>query len=353
MSTKFLNAPPAGQPALTSALYSLRASTESPKVEVEIVRDPLGANDLLFSTALYPHDGIVELTDIGSIIEERFRVTARCWDTVTIRFEDASVTFIAVYCEYEMPPEFDVTECFLSASLRSVVHRNSAISITHWANESVEYQAWFVGLNHSGETTVVQRTLTRAENSDYLAFAVNDIIDLVLGDSDDSLASVSYFGISQGSLQKIFWLLEHPFFLTFGFRNIFNAYEYIDVTGIVTRKTNVSRESAICGGRVRQYNQTVERTFEVQTGPLTENQVRELEQLISSREIHLCCAGRDYDVIITDHTLESDNDDSALTSIKFTFRFATERPVLTSDDIDTLMPARHRIFTQEFTIQFV
>lgn len=356
MATTIIDPPSQDYPVLTSEIYSLRASTDKTKITVEIWRDPDGDGDRFFSTTLYPHNGVVELSDIGSLIEERFRATNRICDMVEVRFDGVAADFNALYCEYALDPDFDYTQCFLCAAGASIVHRNSAISLAHWDDGSTDYRVQIVGLDADGNTDMIETTFSRNIYSNHVSFSVNEILGYVLSlagsPSGTSLASVAYFSISHGSMQKIFYLVDHPFFLTFGFRNIFNAYEYIDVVGTVKRKTQFDRDTAVCSGVTRQYNQTSERTYEVQTGPLTDDQVRELEQLIGSRRIQLCTAGYDYDVIITDHSIEVDNDDETLSSVKFTFRFAADRPVMIAEDMGALMPSRTHIFSQEFTAEF-
>lgn len=356
MATKIINPPSTASPILTSSLYSIQARTDKTKILVEVVRSPDSENDRFFSTTLYPQNGVVELCDIGSLIEEQFRIRQRIWDLMEIRFDGISVRFTAIYCEYRLDPDFDYTQSFLSAAGHSIVHRNSAISLAHLSSGSTEYRVRIVGIDTEGNTALRETTFSRNASSNHVSFSVNEIIRVALRQADavtgKFLASVSYFAISHGSMQKIFYLLEHPFFLTFGFRNMFNAYEYLDVVGTVSRKTKVDRETAVCSGRTMQYDQTVERTYEVQTGPLTDEQVREVEQLVGSRDIRLCASGHDYDVIITDHSIEIDNDDESLSLIKFTFRFADNRPMLTASDLGALMPSSSHIFSQEFTAEF-
>lgn len=334
----------------------MKASTDKAKVKVEIIRDPNGEADLFFSTTLSPYDGIVMLSDIGSLIEERFRTKGRIWDRIEIRFDGVAAGFTALYCAYQLDPDFDYTQCFLCAAGESVVHRNSAISLAHWDNGSNEYRVQVVGLDSNGNTASVERTFTRNSDSNHVSFSVNEIIQFALnptaGSSGGNIEKVAYFSISHASMQKIFYVVDHPFFLTFGYRNMFNAYEYVDVVGTVNRKTKYDRDTAICSGVATQYNLTVERTYEMQTGTLTADQVREVEQLIGSHNVQLCASGRDYDVVITDHSVEVDNDDETLSSIKFTFRFASERPMLIADDMGALMPSRTHIFSQEFTAEF-
>ena len=67
----------------------------------------------------------------------------------------------------------------------------------------------------------------------------------------------------------------------------------------------------------------------------------------------MLCAGEcDYEIIVTDHTIETDNSDESLPSIKFTFRFVGNRPVITESDMGALMPSSTHIFSQEFTAEF-
>ncbi|WP_303023029.1 hypothetical protein [Duncaniella muris] len=356
MVTTIINPPTQDYPVLTSAIGPIKASTDKSKVLVEIVRDPEGEIDLFFSTTLYPYDNIVELNDIGSLIEDRLRAVNRIWDMIEIRIDGATAEFTALYCEYLLAPDFRHDTCFLCSAATSIVHRNSAISLAHWDNGSKEYQVKVVGLDEKGKTVALSAVFYRTLESNHVSFSVNDILDFALNRSSietgDVISSVSYFAISHGAIQKVFYLMDHPFFLTFCFRNIFNAIEYVDIAGLATRITKVNRDTAYVAGRMQQYDQTIERSFEMHTGPLTADQVKEIEQLVGSRTIYLCASDRDYRVMITDHTLEYDNDDESLPSAKFTFCFADKRPVLTSGDIGALLPSGNHIFTHEFTAEF-
>ncbi|MBD5258471.1 MAG: hypothetical protein HDS52_07285 [Barnesiella sp.] len=353
MATTFINAPLNNRPVLTSAFYSLRATTDSPKVRVEVIRDPAGESDAMFSTELYPSGNIVEFSDIGSLIETHFREKGIIWDTVEIRFNEASIAFTVLYCDFILDPDFDGTETFLCASGVSEVHRNSAISLAHWDHDTDEYRIQIVGLDSQHKTAVVERTVRHKKNSYEISFSVNQIIAMACdAEYGDCLDTVSYFAISYASMRKIFHLVEHPFFLTFCFRNMFNATEYVDVVGTVIRKTAVDSESAFCGGNILQYNQAVTRTYEMSTAPLTDDQVRELEQLVCSRSIKLCAGDYEYDVVISDLSAEIDNNDEGLNAMKFTFRFVNKRPLLVSSEIKALMPSDSHIFSNQFTPEF-
>lgn len=356
MDTEFISALSGQVPVLTSSLYSVKAVTDKVRVPVEVVRDPDGEIDVFFSTVLYPHDGVVELSDLGSLIEGQLRAAGRIWDMFEVRIDGVAAEFTAVCCEYKLTDDFDLAKCFLTVSDETVVHRGSPISLNHWPDGSGDYRLQVVGHNADGAVAVWEHTLTVPNDSGSCGFMVDYIIDLATNqtavETGDVLETVAYFAISHGERQKVFYIVEHQYYLTFWFRNMFNAPEYLDVAGIVTRKTRHDRDTAVCSGRMMQYDQSVERTFEMKTGPLTDTQVRELEQLVGAREVCLCVGREDYEVIITDHTLEYCNDDESLATVSFTFRFASDRVVLTPDDMGALSPVRTGIFSPEYSPEY-
>ena len=362
MATTFINPPAtATGPVLTSDLYSLKATTDLVKVKAQIlmVRDhgtQGNGYDLIFSTTVYAFDGVVELSDIGILLDQKLEWENLSFATFRIFFDDAFTEFTAIHCSYSLAPGFDHTTCFLTSTKTAIVHPGSAISLTHLFNYSYDYPIKIVGLDPDGSVAMIEHTISKTpvEYSGTISFAVADLIEAATSAPDNAgkLAKVSYFAVNYGQAQKIFYILDHPFYLTFRFRNMFNAIEYIDIVCTVTRRTKAGRESAFFRGTLRQYDRTVEQTYEVHTAGLTDDQVRDIEQLILSHSVKLCAGDTDYDILIEDHTLETDNDDESLPSVTFTFRFPGRRPVLTSPDMGALMPSASHIFTQQFTAEF-
>jgi len=356
MATTFITSLPEDECVLTSRLDSILARTDKTKVDVSVIRDPDGDIDEFFSTTLFAFDGIVEVSALGKLIEERFRAKGRITDMMSVVIDGISLDFIALYCNHNLNSDFDYKRCFWTTSATSLVHRNSAISLAHHFTGSSTYHVKVVGRGPDGRLAMVERDFTRTAGSWWVSFSVDEIIRFALNQTDyeagADIAEVAYFTVEYGNLQKIFYVVEDPFFLTFRFRNLFNAPEYLDVVGKVKRKTVVDRDTAICGGRSRQYNQVINRTYEVETGPLTPDQALSLEQLISSYDVMLIASADDYDIIITDHSCEVDNDDASLVTMKFTFRLATDRPALLDSEMDALVPSLSQIFSQEFTAEF-
>lgn len=356
MATTFITYLPEDECVLTSRLDSILARTDKTKVDVSVIRDPDGEFDEFFSTTLFAFDGIVELSALGKLIEERFRAKGRITDMISVVIDGISLDFIALYCNHMLNSDFDYEKCFWTTSASSLVHRASIVSLSHHNTGSTTYYIRVIGREPDGRLAVVGRNFNRVGSSLGVTFSVDEILRFALNQTDyetnDAIAEVAYFTIEYGSMRKVFYVVDDPFFLTFRFRNLFNAPEYIDVVGKVNRKTVVDRDVAVCGGRSLQYNQVINRTYEVETGPLTPDQALSMEQLISSYDVNLITSTDDYDIIITDHSCEVDNNDSSLVTMKFTFRLVTDRPTLLDSDLKALMPSASRVFSQEFTSEF-
>lgn len=352
MATTFISRPAEDHPVITSQLYSVKARTDKSKVSVRVVRNPDGQPDEFFSTTLYPFDGIVELAELGKLIEEQFRIKNRIYDTISVSIDDISTSFTAIYCEYDVSPEFDHASCFWTASATGIVHSDSAVSLSHWPDGSDLYLVKVVGIEPDGNIAMVERRFSRSSDAPWVSFSVSEIIQFALAESATPLAKVSYFAISHGDIQKVFYIVDDPAYLLFRFRNIFNAPEYLDVVGTVKRKTVADRDIAVCSGIARHYNRRINRTYELSTGPLTIDQTRALEQLISSHQVQLCADTGDYDILVTDHDCTADNDDQSLLSMKFTFRFTGDRPLLFDADMEVFLRSGSRIFSEQFTAEF-
>lgn len=354
MATEILDKLSTDEYTLTSLIDNVRASTDKTKVDVALIRDPDGEADEFFKTTLYPFQGEVILTGVGELVEERFRSCRRITDTIAVVIDGERVDFKALYCKFELSEGFDCGKCFWTTSRTSIVHRHSTICLAHHHTGSRTYHAKVVGRDSLGLPMVVERDFTRSSASQWVTFTVNEIISSAMAAPTPEgrvMTHVGYFAIEYGELQKMFYVVDDPDYLTFLFKNMFNAPEYVDVVGKVRRKTVVDRDTATCRGELRQYNQVINRTYEVETGPLTADQALTLEQMICSYEVTLC-GTPGYLVIITDHTCEVDNDDTSLTTIKFSFRLINPRPTLLDSEMGALTPSGSNIFSKEFTAQF-
>lgn len=356
MDTEFITYYNPTSTQLTSNLTSIKARTNKAKVEAKLVRDPNGDNEEFFSTSIYAFDNIVELIDVGLIIEDFFRSKDFQQQAISCIIDGVNMTFNALYCEAIVNSDFNPKAGFYSCAASQIVHRNSVISLAHWNHGHRRYRVQVVGIGQDGEIAAIEREFTRTATSKWVTFAVSEILNWALNQAEsetiNAISKVSYFAISHENAQKIFYLVDDPFYLTFSFRNVFNVTEYLDVVGTLKQKTKVDSGITVCSGIALQYDRKSERTFEITTGPLSVDEARAVEALIMSRNIELFGSCEDYPILITDNSIERDNDDSSLCSIKFTFRFASDRVVLTEDEIRAISPSRSKIFSHEFTAEF-
>ncbi len=161
------------------------------------------------------------------------------------------------------------------------------------------------------------------------------------------MSQVSIISVSYGDIVKSLFICDIPDYLEFRYRNCFNCPETAFVSGASVMKTEVSRDLAVCAGHSLQYNHLTSRTYEHTTAPLTRMEAAALSQLIESRSVSVIIDGKEYPVIITDHTSEVSNDDSSLNTMKFVWHFTGKRPRLFGDTLLPLMES-FGIFTQEF-----
>lgn len=315
--------------------------------------------ETFFSTSLYAFGNEVELADVGSLVEEYFRKRNKMADMITIVFDGISMDVHFLYCEYNMPDAFDPSNTFFLASMVQRVHQDSIVSIAAYNHGSATpFVIKAVGHKTTDDTlAVVQKSEPKGFNQEGIAyFGVYEIIKWALNMSDDEvgedLRDVLYFSIEYAGIQKMCYIVPAPAYLTFSFRNIFNVEEFLDVVGVVTTKTDVSRDIAVCNGSSKHYDRYINRTYQVETEALTSDEVAMFEQFIASHCVRMYLEGNDYDIIITDHTCEPNSSDETLSTIKFTWRFAEQRPRIFDSLVNGILPSRRRIFDETFSPEY-
>lgn len=345
----------------TSSVSAIRASTDKAKIDVSLTcENGLGGDlETFYTSSLYAFGGIVEFSDIGSLIEEYFRMRNKIADSVSILFDDISMNVHFLYCEYALPDDFDPEKSFFISAMVQRVHQDSMVAIAAIDHGSaIPFVIKAVGHHKTDDRlTVVEKSMPPAFDQSGTAYlSVAEIISWALNqtasEAGDDLRDVMYFSIEYFGIQKMCYIVPAPAYLSFSFHNIFNAEEFIDVVGEMTTKTDVSRNVAVCRGSSKQYDRAIQRTYEIQSEPLTSDEVGTFEQFLASHTVKLWLEGTDYDVIIEDHTCEPNTSDETLTTIKFTWRFADNRPHIFNSDMDGIMPTRRKIFNDTFSPEY-
>ena len=120
---------------------------------------------------------------------------------------------------------------------------------------------------------------------------------------------------------------------------------------ITTTKTKVNRSTAVVGGRYLFYDQSVDKTYEVESAPLTEEESYWVEQLLCSHSVWLGVAPDTTSlrkVIIADSDCEVHDDDEQLNKVKFTWQFAMKTPHL----MKSFREDTNGIFTEPYNATF-
>lgn len=345
---------------LTSDVSEIRATSSAASVEVSLSCYPTehAPSETFFSTTVEPFGSEVVIYNVGQLVEEYFRAHDIVCRSVTITIGDASVLVRFLYCEFLMPEAFVPSSDLLVASTAQRVRQSSTVAVAAIAKPDTPFVIKaVVHKPDSDELAVAEDTIELDEQGPVIRyFDVSDIVKKALADVGDDgkpvIRDVLYFTVNYAGMQKVCYIVPAPAYLTFQFRNIFNVLEFIDVVGSMTTKTEVSRESAVCSGRLRQYDRLVTRTYEVQTEPLTAEEVTMYEQFLSSHTIRMTLEGYEENVIITDHTCEPSTDDESLTTVKFTWRFADSRPRLFGSPVNGIMPPHRMIFDNTFSPEY-
>ncbi len=363
MATEFLStfSQFGGKPVPSYLLDSIEVRSDLDRVHLSIT-DASAPNGEIFANTYYPIGGYLQIEMLAAIIESHMRRHHYSVCDITISLgsrtdTEASLTLSILYSDYVLPRPAEI-HGFLTTCASRRIHRGSMIALTvlmPQAGDTVK----FIGVGHSkqGKHSTVYANITSAlhyDNGRSMILSVNSIITwaLKLPDAvEANIVDIDYFSLEYDGSVRTFYIMNDSDWMLFGFRNIFNAREFIDVVGYVKNKTLVSRSMAVASGHAMHYNQSTERTYEVTTAALPIAEARAFDHLLNSRTTELYTADIASKILITDHTCEIDNDDESIASVKFTFRFTDQRPHLMPDEIQPILPSGG-IFAEQFTFPF-
>lgn len=345
----------------TSSVSSIKATTDKSRVLVSMsCEDGLNGDiETIISTYLYSFDGIVELSEVGALVESYFRTRNKIAGSITVTFDDVSMDIHFLYSEYILPEAFDPEQSFFVATMTQRVHLNSVIAIAAVSRGS---RTPFIikAVGHSsadGSLALVQKSVFKSFNEEYTVyFGVSEIVKWATSPDVETqavcLRDVLYFSVEYAGIQKLCFVVPGDACLSFFFRNRFNVKEVIDVVGVVATKPKSACSIAIVGGTSIQYDRELSRSYQVQVEAIPSDEIALFEQFVTSNSVTMSIDGTEYDIIITDHTLEESTDDGQLTTIKFDWQFADKRPRLFDSLIDGILPPRRNIFDNSYSKEY-
>ena len=356
---------------LSSAIGDVGIDVDGTYVDVTLTAF---GNVVLLSERYYAHAGRVKLYDLGTLIEDNMRISNSATADFTLRaFSDTvdnkadSWVIHVLYCD-RFTANADVSiflkENFLTTLSVRRVTPNSTISLFFYAEkgESIAYTVAHTFRKYgseaiykheyymdSGKTAtssgVVQINIAQsAIVADAAGFALvrPSEIELVMFCVRVGQRSITFFVDPSLDERE-----------TFYFRNCFNVWDWAALPQVTTSKTDVDRSLAVINGTSRFYNQTTEKTYEVQAQPLTSDEAEWIDQLFSSHDVFRIEPDptNSYDplvlapILITDATCEIQDGDEKLNKVKFTWRYTDNRPIVR-------LSASPGIFTSPYNIVY-
>lgn len=345
---------------LTCQIKDIDAHTDDEKVAIALYRNVKSGTWLpIFNTIAYPDSsGTVVVSDISDLIEQDMRDHNAQNAVYRIDIGDASQNIQCYYCEYSLPSDADLQESFFTTLDGTLVHADSLISVSYPylvpAAVPLHVSIFVSYVDVEGRRRVVEQgedvlsgTLTLSVSSILTAAkAAADELDVPAWDRPLAIY------INQGNRMRTYFIDRSPDWQLFRFRNIFNSLEYIEIKGVTTTKTAVTTDSAVVSGVTTLYNHLTTRTYAVETVALLPEMARAIDQLFNSRDCAILDKnGDELPIIITDHTCEISSTDESLQTVKFTWRFADQRPRLLDSDVQSMHPSPG-VFDENFGLQY-
>jgi len=305
----------------------------------------------------YAHGGTVTLFDLASLIESHLRSTGLLYADFTLSaFSDSpennadSCVLHVLYCDRftvcSDVPKF-LKENFLTTLAYRRIPPNAPILLSFYA-ENGESGAFHISYSFRKKNSDALFRHSCILHSD-LTVSKSDIIQYEIYQYEIIEDAASFAGVPSTEIELTSFVISCgqrslSFFIdptldlrrVFFFRNCFNAWDWASFPYTMSAKTDVERSMAVINGRSNFYNRSTNQTYEVQAGPLSSDEAEWIDQLFTSYEV-LRIEENKVDpynlpipvpVLITDCSCEVQDGDEKLNSVKFTWRYADNRPIV-------------------------
>lgn len=339
---------------LSSDLTKLVVRTNQKKVHVAVQNQ---VYDYLFMEEMWIYGSELTVYDIAGIIEADMRGNGLSVSKFKISVfsdtESDSFEITALYCESFSTAGIDplvfTQEYFLSSVTERRVSPEASLALSFYDVGGEDFYEANVNYRLLPDPAVksslyhgnagLSLGLRRFEIS------VRDLREYLSGALKVSANEVEIvsFTVTCGKRYSAFYVDPSlRYCQTFIFRNSFNAWDFICLPALTSEMIDTDNSLALLGAKLIGYDWNIEKSYEVQSGPISTEEARLVSQLVASREINkLTESGKIFEVLVTDSECHvKDNDEPQ--SVKFTWRFADARPsvALPSDIV--------RIFTKEY-----
>lgn len=360
----------------TSELRELEIAADAPSVVVTLA----SGGSIIYDEVLYTYDDKVTIFEFDLILEDHIRSKNETLVEFVITVKAAgsgyivaSKSFRAVYCS-RMPytPGSCLEWCrenFLTPSVYRIVPEGLPLQASFIADPDFttancnvrisgrristdeEYRFSYDMLLH---VTPLALELARIHTRD-----INDFLEFRCGFSIDDF-ELHEASMSVGQRLISFFIMPPEDNATlFAFRNSFNLIDFALLQADTEAITEPKAETAYINRRVEQYDYTIEKTYRIQLGNLTADDIEFLEDLITSRQIEKLARPSRFGsrpfiestapssrVILTQANIK-DVTSSSMGEVDLTYRYADEGLIGESMFVEA-----YRIFSTEYDLSF-
>lgn len=345
---------------LTSQLKRIEVQTALTKLDFSLVDEDEG--EPFFDCTLAAYNGHVVLYDFREIVEEYLEALGKASMELTINITEngstSHYTTNAIYCAVEISvnaPEFLRTR-FLSAVSAKMTYPGCSerLSYITQIGES-RAQTWNIVYEKDGQIGVCKAVVDDYPSSYICHWHLDSscaIASKLLCESVVGARVVSY-AVNIGGRSFHYYVEDASPPLRFCFRNVFGVWEFLAFFGVTTAKTEASHTEALCDHRAVFYDRSVMKTYEVESGPLPTALTPCVEMLFMSTDVRLATSedvGQCPRILIDDHTCEISDTDEEMNQVKFSYRFAADRPFAELGNVASA--PQERVFSDEFAKEF-
>jgi hypothetical protein len=309
----------------------------------------------VFSVRLYPSDNTVYFVNPGEILEADMRLngltTADYYLTMTGDGESAftgknAISIRTLFCSGYLPDDIIPGD--------NLILLNSLITQSIFANTpmilypiSPLSSDWYIAAVYASGDDIDSASIQMGSFGLGWCGTAADVLQLLYdnGITADRILSVSLY---VGEHCRNYFIREGSPDLTIRYRNCFNCIDYAAISAKSTRKLSSDVSTAVCSGKVVTYDVNNTVSWEVQTSELTEQEALLMMHILCSHEVAILLHGEWVNVVITDRTYEVSNANDENYTVKFTYRFAVDRPVIDIDSLDDEF-YHNRIFTTPYS----
>ena len=333
--------------------------TDATRLEVNIF-----VNDVkVFKSVYYPYNQVVCVRDIRSVIEasmferqlvmallriEVYEPTKSTTPTNVTIDENGNyvVTFDSdgssspnatvdnvkmVYCRFKssLGSEGYLGNNFLTTRKSALIPRNGQLSLSnytkayaqgsnyaliYYSQPKISGQIITYNANLGKMQSTTEKIVTAELSYDYFKSTVDQALS-----TDSKVHGVEYqIGLRRFNI----FFTDEKATETFTFLNAFNQEETAYLFNTSSIKTEVDRSEAVCGNRTQFYDETVKIKHEVETAPLTYDEAKWLNQMLTSKLVKRPINDEESaQVLISDISSEVSDSDKELIRIKFSWKF--------------------------------